>query len=422
MLRKMDAKDAEAIAKIHVDALGIGFLSTLGEDFLKIVYEGVTSSKFGIGFVYMEDSKIVGFISGSANTSKLLKEIYKKNLLGFGKIIFLKILQKPGIIKYLYGYSRYPDLSKDNIKAELLSIAVMEGYRNKGIGKELVGALIDHFKSLGIFRFKVNVDQRLPGADEFYKALGFKLIGTMEIHNKKQDIYIHEPDTVKGRNFSPSYESNAKSKFFDSGDWDKYWKDEMGEGSGVQKIVSRFRKHFGDEYVRQLSDLPLETGRRILEVGCGTAYSTHKLAEAGRDTFAIDYSPIAKKFWNKGLATFLIADGFHIPYKSDSFDLVWNAGVLEHFSNPQDMLREMIRVCRPYGIVCVFVPYVFDITAHLKLYGEENIFTKKKLKDELRELEDVGIKVLFNCGGMIICGWGRKRRNIGEQKSSAENQ
>jgi hypothetical protein len=83
MLRKMEVKDAEAIAKIHVDALGIGFLSTLGEDFLKIVYEGITSSKFGIGFVYMEDSKIVGFISGSINTSKLLKGLYKKNLLGF---------------------------------------------------------------------------------------------------------------------------------------------------------------------------------------------------------------------------------------------------------------------------------------------------------------------------------------------------
>jgi SAM-dependent methyltransferase/ribosomal protein S18 acetylase RimI-like enzyme len=409
MIRRMEAKDAKIISKIHIDALGIGFLSTLGEEFLKTLYEGIARSRFGIGYVYVDDSQIVGFITGSEDTSKLLKEIYRKKLLKFGKTIFLKALRKPGIIRSIYQSFRYPDLTQKKVKAELLSIAVIEEYRDKGIGKELVRVLIEHFKGLGISKFKVSVDQRLPGADEFYKALGFKLIGSIEIYNKKLDIYFHELDGITGTGSSHSYENMTKSKFFDSGDWDRYWVDEIGEGSTIQKIVGRFRKHFGDEYVKQLRNLSSTTGGKILEVGCGTAYSSLKLAETGHNVFAIDYSQMAKKFWNKGLATFLIADGFHIPYKSDSFGLVWNAGVLEHFSNPQEMLREMIRVCKPNGIVCVFVPYLLDFTAHLKLYGEENIFTKEKLKNELRELEYVGIKVLYKCGGMIICGWGRKK-------------
>jgi SAM-dependent methyltransferase/ribosomal protein S18 acetylase RimI-like enzyme len=409
MIRRMEARDAKTISKIHIDALGIGFLSTLGEGFLKTLYEGIARSRFGIGYVYVEDSQIIGFITGCEDVSKLLKEIYRKKLLKFGKTIFLKALRKPGIIRSIYQSFRYPDLTQTKVKAELLSIAVMEVYRDKGIGKELVEALIKHFKGIGISRFKVSVDQRLLGADEFYKALGFKLIGSMEIYNKKLDIYLYELDGIKGTGSSHSYENMTKIKFFDSRDWDRYWADEMGEGSGAQKIVSRFRKHFDDEYVKQLRKLSSATDEKILEVGCGTGYSSHKLADIGNNVFALDYSPQAKNFWSKKLANFLVADGFHIPLKSNSFDLVWNAGVLEHFSNPQDMLREMIRVCKPNGTVCVFVPYIFDITAHLKLYGEENIFTKKKLKNELRELEDVGIKVLYKCGGMIICGWGRKK-------------
>ncbi len=203
-------------------------------------------------------------------------------------------------------------------------------------------------------------------------------------------------------------DATDKSGFFESGDWDRYWEDEGKQERGIQKIISKFRKHFDDQYIKQLITLPVPSQGKILEVGCGTAYSTQKLGGAKGNCYALDYSVSAKLFWNRKLAHFFVADGFHLPFKSDSFDLVWNAGVIEHFPNPGDMLNEMIRVCKPGGYICVFVPYIFDITAHLKLYGEENIFTKKKLKAALLGLEDVGIKVLYKCGGMIICGWGRK--------------
>ena len=199
-------------------------------------------------------------------------------------------------------------------------------------------------------------------------------------------------------------------KYFESSDWDRFWEDEGGESSALQKIISRFRIHFDNEYVRLITSLGTSKDGRILEVGCGTAYGTHRLGEMGYNAYALDYSPTAARFWDMKIANFAVADGFHLPFKSDSFDLVWNAGVMEHFSDAQPMLKEMIRVCKPGGVVCIIVPYVFDILAHMKVYGEEKIFTRKILKHELRELDDVGIKVLYTCAGMLIAGWGRKGR------------
>jgi len=212
--------------------------------------------------------------------------------------------------------------------------------------------------------------------------------------------------------FKMPEKTDAKSRFFDSGDWNRFWEAEVGGGSGIQKIVSKFRKHFDNEYVKRIITLKPSPNGKILEVGCGTAHCSHELGEKGYNSFALDYSPQAKILWNRKVANFIIADGFHIPFKSDSFDLVWNAGVLEHFSDPQPMLKEMIRVCKPGGLVCIIVPYIFDVLAYLRVYGEEKIFTKKKLKELLNDLDEVGIKVLYTCGGMLISGWGRKKSEV----------
>jgi len=406
MIRKMESRDIASVSKLHSEALTIGFMSTLGEDFLGIIYEGVAASDQGVVYVSEEDSRVVGFVAGSTDTTRLFKEIYKKQLPRLAGNLAFKTLRKPAIIRNLMLSSRYPKLAGDFLPAELLSIAVSEDVRGKGIGTALVETLIEYFWKQGVDRFKVSVDQRLSGADKFYENLGFKLSDTIEIYDKKMDIYAYDI----GRREVVSSEKTSKSAFFGSSEWDRYWEQEIEEARGTQRIIKMFRAHFGDEYIRQLKSFIPHGDARILEVGCGTAYCTQKLSDRGLTTYALDYSPQARRYWNLNRGNFLIADGFNIPFKSDSFDIVWNAGVLEHFDNPQEMLREMARVCKSQGTICIFVPYLFDVTAHLKLYGEENIFTKKKLRELFSILHEVGAKVLYRTGGMIICGWGKKSR------------
>lgn len=55
------------------------------------------------------------------------------------------------------------------------------------------------------------------------------------------------------------------------------------------------------------------------------------------------------------------ADVLSLPYDDQSFDVVMSAYVLEHLSDPQRALKEMIRVLKPGGMVflCLTRPLIF---------------------------------------------------------------
>ncbi|MGM9973252.1 MAG: GNAT family N-acetyltransferase [Clostridiaceae bacterium] len=61
-----------------------------------------------------------------------------------------------------------------------LSIAVSQGYRNKGIGKELLEALIEAAEKKGFASLSLNVDSRNTSAVRLFEAQGFKVLSNKE--------------------------------------------------------------------------------------------------------------------------------------------------------------------------------------------------------------------------------------------------
>jgi demethylmenaquinone methyltransferase/2-methoxy-6-polyprenyl-1,4-benzoquinol methylase len=61
------------------------------------------------------------------------------------------------------------------------------------------------------------------------------------------------------------------------------------------------------------------------------------------------------------------ADVLSLPYDDQSFNVVMAAHVLEHLSDPQRALAEMVRVLRPGGMVfvCVTRPSLFGALVQL---------------------------------------------------------
>ena len=55
---------------------------------------------------------------------------------------------------------------------------------------------------------------------------------------------------------------------------------------------------------------------------------------------------------------FCLGDAANIPYPADTFDVVVSRLAIHHFSDPDPIVREMARVCRPAGRVALV-----DITA-----------------------------------------------------------
>ena len=70
---------------------------------------------------------------------------------------------------------------------------------------------------------------------------------------------------------------------------------------------------------------------------------------------------LSRKFDTKKPKT-VEGDIFSMPFKSETFDFVWNIGVIEHYSDKYiiSLLGEMLRVCRDGGAIAVGVPNFYS--------------------------------------------------------------
>lgn len=106
-------------------------------------------------------------------------------------------------------------------------------------------------------------------------------------------------------------------------------------------------------------------GKRIIEIGCGSGFTTLALAQRGAHCALLDVSPVALEraaaaFARAGLPPpeQFLQNALHSSLPAESYDLVWNGGVIEHFvdDGKRLLLEEMIRLCAPGGVVVVLVP------------------------------------------------------------------
>ncbi|GAW29465.1 glycosyltransferase [Carboxydocella sp. ULO1] len=102
-------------------------------------------------------------------------------------------------------------------------------------------------------------------------------------------------------------------------------------------------------------------GACLLEVGSGSGEISAALAQNGYECTLLDASDVALNLSkllfenNNCKGNFVKGDLFNLPFPDESFDIVWNSGVLEHFDDVEIVaaLREMRRVSRKFVVVAV---------------------------------------------------------------------
>jgi SAM-dependent methyltransferase len=96
-------------------------------------------------------------------------------------------------------------------------------------------------------------------------------------------------------------------------------------------------------------------GRTVLEVGCGAGVDLARFAKGGAQVTGVDLAASAialarANFEQQGLqGRFEVADGEHLPFPDNSFDLVFAHGVVQYTANPQRLVAECHRVLKPGG-------------------------------------------------------------------------
>jgi SAM-dependent methyltransferase len=108
-------------------------------------------------------------------------------------------------------------------------------------------------------------------------------------------------------------------------------------------------------HLLRLVDFGGYAGRRVLEVGCGAGTDLARFAKGGARVSGVDLSSSAialarQNFDQQRLPGDLReADGEHMPFADDTFDLVYAHGVVQYTTNPQRLVDECRRVLRPGG-------------------------------------------------------------------------
>lgn len=162
-------------------------------------------------------------------------------------------------------------------------------------------------------------------------------------------------------------------KYEIAGQWKQYWQTNTGIPSWdyMSEIVT--------ETLRSRCGSVL--GRRILEAGCGTGRISLELARSGARVACIDTSMEAIALTRRTFAASAmpvqtaVASLFELPFKSAEFDVVWNAGVLEHFSEEErkDALAELMRVVKPGGLLVTLNPYKFAVLYRIGKFVSEKL-------------------------------------------------
>jgi len=105
-------------------------------------------------------------------------------------------------------------------------------------------------------------------------------------------------------------------------------------------------------------------GRRVLDVGCGRGYAGEVVGAQGGRYFGADFVCSRAGF---PLAQ---ADAAHLPFSSDSFDLLFCIDASEHFPEPEACAREFFRVLRPGGVFFLSAPNYGNVAGLVKRYVE----------------------------------------------------
>jgi ubiquinone/menaquinone biosynthesis C-methylase UbiE len=146
----------------------------------------------------------------------------------------------------------------------------------------------------------------------------------------------------------------------------------------------------------------LACGGSVLEAGCGYGVTSLLLGEqTSRVLLDIESSALEVSqalFEHAGQhARHVQGDLFDMPFDDNQFDVVFNAGVLEHFAHEgrRDALREMARITKPGGSIIAAVPNHFS-TPYAHAYAIEKARGTWKYPDEYliydfsREVEEIG--------------------------------
>ncbi len=153
-------------------------------------------------------------------------------------------------------------------------------------------------------------------------------------------------------------------------DWDTYWLSRSNPGALIYGIIAAFyRKFIIRRILTHFINKHFDSSSKLLHAGCGSGQVDTDVTQAV-SVSALDISPQALSLYRKfqpKAAELIHGSIFNIPVPNDSFDGIYNLGVMEHFTEDEihRILTEFHRVLKPGGKIALFWPPSFGLTVRV---------------------------------------------------------
>jgi ubiquinone/menaquinone biosynthesis C-methylase UbiE len=122
-----------------------------------------------------------------------------------------------------------------------------------------------------------------------------------------------------------------------------------------------------EPFIRTYARFPEWKHQRVLEVGCGVGTDLLQFARAGASVHGVDLSRRSVDLARRRLELYGYkgdvreADAEALPFGDGTFDLVYSWGVIHHTPEPPQAVREIYRVLKPGGRICVMIYHKYSL-------------------------------------------------------------
>jgi len=128
----------------------------------------------------------------------------------------------------------------------------------------------------------------------------------------------------------------------------------------IKKVIDLLKKH-----------LKGKKSNKLLDIGCGDGTISIHFLKLGFEVYGIDAAIKAlEKAGQKEIKTKLGDFEEKLPYKNDSFDVVFAGEVIEHIFDVKNFLSEIHRILKKNGILILTTPNLASLEDRIKfLFG-----------------------------------------------------
>lgn len=157
-----------------------------------------------------------------------------------------------------------------------------------------------------------------------------------------------------------------------------------------------------------LSIIPDEKTNAFLDVGCWDGMICYHLKQMGKKPVGIDFRD--EGFDRRAVADkvkLLKMDAMKMEFEDNSFDLAFSFDSFEHFSNPEKVLSELVRVVKPGGYIYLDFGPLFFSSFGLHAFVQtpvpycQFLFSNETILKFLKE-ENLGTLDFDHCNGWSL--------------------